>query len=148
MADLILPNGQTIQTDNPAEIAEFMARGAQDQSAAVAASPGQTIQQIASERGQTWNSQGGQGYLEAMRQAAQRSYVEPERPGRVLERGAYSGRDQPGNLPTAAPSAERRRGGFEDFGVRPEFNRNLVAYARGRGYNVDFNNIGEGQRRG
>ena len=37
MANLILPNGQTIQTDNPAEIAEFMARGAQDQSAAVAA---------------------------------------------------------------------------------------------------------------
>jgi hypothetical protein len=67
MANLILPNGQTIQTDNPAEIAEFMARGAQDQSAAVAASPGQTIQQIASERGQAWNSQGGQGYLDAMR---------------------------------------------------------------------------------
>ena len=67
MANLILPNGQTIQTDNPAEIAEFMARGAQDQSAAVAARPGQTIQQIASERGQAWNSQGGQGYLDAMR---------------------------------------------------------------------------------
>jgi hypothetical protein len=67
MANLILPNGQTIQTDNPAEIAEFMARGAQDQSAAVAASPGQTIQQIASERGQAWNRQGGQGYLDAMR---------------------------------------------------------------------------------
>jgi hypothetical protein len=88
MANLILPNGQTIQTDNPADIAEFMSRGAQTQESALASyaqtaqvgSAPTTIQQIASERGQEWNSQGGQGYLEAMRQGHNDPTSNPSNP--------------------------------------------------------------------
>jgi hypothetical protein len=145
MANLILPNGQTIQTDNPAEIAEFMARGAQDQSAAVAASPGQTIQQIASERGQAWNSQGGQGYLEAMRQGHNDPTSNPSAPAAFSNAALTAAGINPETYQQQRLQQNAGVGAFEDFGFRPEFNRNLVAYARGRGYNVDFNNIGEGQ---
>jgi hypothetical protein len=110
MANLILPNGQTIQTDNPAEIAEFMARGAQDQSAAVAASPGQTIQQIASERGQAWNSQGGQGYLDAMRGGFNDPTSDPRNP-QAFSAAAIMNQNNNGLLSQSPPGGGGLLGG-------------------------------------
>ena len=65
MADLILPNGQTVSVSSQADIDEFMSRGAVHQSDAIAANPGQSIQDVASRASQQWNSYGGQGYLDA-----------------------------------------------------------------------------------
>lgn len=68
--DYILPNGVRIQFANEAEAQQYLGsgagQGAQTQESAVAQNPGQTIQQIANDRGMAWNSAGGQGYLDAM----------------------------------------------------------------------------------
>lgn len=80
MAELKLPNGQTISTNNPGEIAEFMARGAVSQGDALAANPGMTIQEIASRDAQSWNAPGGQGYLDAMAQGHNDPTSDPRNP--------------------------------------------------------------------
>lgn len=68
MAQLILPNGQTISTDDPNEIAEFQARGAIDQGQVLNNNPGRSLEEIRSTAGQLWNSPGGQGYLDSFLQ--------------------------------------------------------------------------------
>lgn len=61
MANLIGANGQRVQTDDPVQIQEFINRGYTGQAEVLAANPGQSIQDIASARGETWNAPGGQG---------------------------------------------------------------------------------------
>lgn len=56
--NLLGPNGQTVQTDDPQE---WYNRGYVSQDSILAANPGQTIQNIASQRGETWNAPGGPG---------------------------------------------------------------------------------------
>jgi hypothetical protein len=57
--------------------------------------------------------------------------------------GAYVNWENQQQAVTPAPTYDM--GEFVDFGVRPDFNRDLVAHAQASGYAIDFNDIGEGQ---
>lgn len=80
MANLILPNGVTIQTDDPSIIAAYQSQGAENQSDVLAQNPGQDIRQIADSRGMAWNSPGGQGYSDAMAQGHNDPTSDPSNP--------------------------------------------------------------------
>ena len=80
MANLILPNGVTIQTDDPSIIAAYQSQGAENQSDVLAQNPGQDIRQIADTRGMAWNSPGGQGYSDAMAQGHNDPTSNPSNP--------------------------------------------------------------------
>lgn len=80
MVELIHPNGQRANVTDPAQIAELRARGFGGFGEALAQNPGQTIDEIASQRGQTWNSPGGQGYQEAQLQGLNNPMSNPDNP--------------------------------------------------------------------
>lgn len=66
----MLPNGVTIGFNSAAERDAYLGSaagvGAQTQENVAAANPGQTIRQVADDRGMAWNAPGGQGFLDAM----------------------------------------------------------------------------------
>lgn len=145
MADLKLPNGQTIQTNDPAEIAEFIARGAETQDSALAANPGMTIQDIASRDAAAWNGPGGQGYREAMSGGSNDPTSDPSAPQKFT----------PGQLSGAGldPQSyydqwyQRHLGGgpVQDWGIndtRGDFNKQLFDYLVAKGYSPDINAFG------
>ncbi|MEQ8394979.1 hypothetical protein [Thalassobaculum sp.] len=145
--------GVTMGFDNQAEADAWAAanpQDSQDQAEAVAAlptlaqvgQPAPTIDDVKSQRGAEWNAPGGGGYAAAMAGGTNDPTSDPANPqaftnDALRAAGVDTLKYHQQNVAQGA--------GFTDFGTRTDFNQRLVAYLKSKGYDVDFDNMGEGQ---
>jgi hypothetical protein len=155
--NIILPSGVTMGFNTQEEADQWAAdnqgSGAQDQTEAVSAAastaqvgqPAPTIDTIKGERGEAWNSPGGKGYQAAIAGGHNDPTSNPSNPTPFSNAALTAAGVDPLTYHQQSTQQNAGAGSFVDFGARPEFNQDLIAYARSKGYNIDFDNIGEGQ---
>ncbi|MCA1971908.1 MAG: hypothetical protein LDL44_03650 [Caenispirillum sp.] len=133
--NLKLPNGATIQMreDDP-DFAATIAAGAVDQS-----SP-----EAAKYTWESWYRPGGQGYLDAMKAGHNDPNSDPTNPQPFSASALQAAGINPATYAQARGSASQN-GPFVDYGSRPEFNQQFVAWLQSQGYSLPFNDMGEGQ---